>query len=665
MNIRGVCRFRMITPFIAVALLGSGAAAHMATADADIQNGALTSLTAHSGNAGMRVGPTLAAAFATSSTSPPLSLPTGGPSPVLRQIGPQEWETTVLVNDTNPGCSRTIPVGLSVADAGYHLAQSDHPLVAAGLEVPPGPMSYWFLADDERGSEVPGKTIAVEGEQTQSPTTGTAQSLTTETVQSLTFGSSCEVTVAFAGVRQVPETATLVLDQAGASSVIPLTVSRDVTLFYYLGIPAIVGGAMTILLLMLSLLIHLYGWDREKELRRFSREWLGRPVLGSGAWALNDSWATNISTGLVAVATVLSATSAANSLFPGIALDRFAVVNIVAGAIVVAAPVVFGIYYALFTAHNRGPTADATIKLPWNAAITIKVPSGANITMSGDATVQEITENPERAEVRAGCTYQIPPGSTINVQADPRAVLEAVVQHMEEAAEQEAGQTVNQDAAGPLAPVEAVTFADTSDIGVRPGIILDITAPTGTWTVQASDQLTPPAPTGQKKAAVHPPPPLIPWWWPPAPPLTAPDDVHIKYPARVEAHGGAKITVTGTADVTLPRGTVISAPRRREYTLPRERKSLEPQGTNVLVATMGMLVVANIFTMFGIGAELGVAWSLASFSEAVQPGRTFIFIGIAAVALLVFIYAKTATKTMADPQPGSSISAQAGTSFTL
>jgi hypothetical protein len=33
--------------------------------------------------------------------------------------------------------------------------------------------------------------------------------------------------------------------------------------------------------------------------------------------------------------------------------------------------------------------------------------------------------------------------------------------------------------------------------------------------------------------------------------------------------------------------------------------------------------------------------------------------------LLVVIYAVTATRTMADPQPGSSISSQAGTSFTL
>lgn len=93
---------------------------------------------------------------------------------------------------------------------------------------------------------------------------------------------------------------------------------------------------------MLSLLIPVYGWDGEK-LPQFSYCRLGRPVLGSGAWALNDNWATNISAGLVVVGTVLATTSAANSLFPGVALDRFAIVNIVAAAIVAAAPVVFGI----------------------------------------------------------------------------------------------------------------------------------------------------------------------------------------------------------------------------------------------------------------------------------------------------------------------------------
>jgi hypothetical protein len=416
----------------------------------------------------------------------------------------------------------------------------------------------------------------------------------------------------FGGLRQVPKTATLVLDQAAASSAIPLTVSRDVTLFYYLGIPAIVGGVMTLLLLMLSLRIPVYDWD-EKPLPRYSCKWLQRPILGSGAWALNDSWLTNVSTGLVLVGTVLAGTSAANSLFPGLALDRFAIVNIVAVAIVAAAPVVFGILYAWFTAANPGLIADATVKVPVDKFVRIMVPSGASITTSGDATVRGNAGN--QATVRSGCTYQIPAGSVIEVRAGVQAEA--------------------------LQAVPVMAFAGAADIGVRPGCTLAIKASVGTWTVQGSDQL------------------VLPW------PKPAPADVHIKYPAHIDVPDGAKITVTGTADVTFPPDTVIEAPRRGTYTLTKERRLLAPQGTNVLVGNMGMIIAANFITMFGIGAELGIAGVLAYFSEATQLCRVGMFCGIAVVAILVFVYAKTATRTMADPQPGSSLSAQAGTSFTL
>lgn len=141
--------------------------------------------------------------------------------------------------------------------------------------------------------------------------------------------------------------------------------------------------------------------------------------------------------------------------------------------------------------------------------------------------------------------------------------------------------------------------------------------------------------------------------------------MRITYPVQVEAPGGAKITVTGTADVSFPAGTAITAPRRRDFTVPHERHFLEPQGSNVLVASMGMLLLANIVTTFGIGAELGVAFSLAYYSEVGGLWRGLIFAGLGAVLALLITYALTATDAMADPQPGSSISAQPGTSFTL
>ena len=808
-----------VAPLFAIALLGGGSGAHMTAANHTIHRSAAQSRSirnsAQHRPAGRRT--STPDPSPTPSAVPPVP---SAPSPVLRQVGPEKWETTVLLNDTGPACQEA-------STAGYLLA-----ITSPYKSVPAD--SHYVRTEEVSPTSKPPK------------------------------GSSCQVKVTFTMLAQTPETATLVINQAGMSSSITLIVSRDVTLTYYLGIPAIAGGVMAVLLWFVSQLIKVYDWDG-KNLRRFSPKWRQRPILGSGAWALNDSWATNISTGLVVVATVLTATAAANSLFPGVALDRFAIVNIVAGAIVVAAPLVFGIRYAMFTARNPGPTADATVKLPGGAAGTIELPSGASITMTGDATVGDNAGH--QASVRAGCTYQVPPGTKIDVQAGGQAVLQAVLQAVvqavtlaamlaatktgvgrsqqainvaiEEVTEQEPVWTVAQGAARaaiqavtqadaqaaaladaqaaalavvqaagladvqaagladvqaavlavahaagltdiraaqragvqagvqaftlfvnrdairavkrvrprqaaralrravkwrmvkrravravePAVPervtgaavqavvvaaaqpvphagiaeaveaaaqavaqeadaqpgileavrqavkqqaVEAMAFPGTADIGVRPGSILKIQAPVGGWTIQASDQLIPPPPPQEQLPQPLPPAPVwAPWWWPPAPPTTTPADVHITYPASIKASGGAKITVVGTADVTFPERAVITAPRRRVYPLRQERKLLAPQGANVLVANMGMLLLANIFTMFGIGAELGIAGVLAYLSEATQFWRVAMFCGIGALALLVFVYAKTAMRTMADPQPGSSISAQAGTSFTL
>jgi hypothetical protein len=142
-------------------------------------------------------------------------------------------------------------------------------------------------------------------------------------------------------------------------------------------------------------------------------------------------------------------------------------------------------------------------------------------------------------------------------------------------------------------------------------------------------------------------------------------DVAVTYPARITAGGGAKITVTGAADMAFPKGAVISAPWREDYTLPRARKLLAPLGSEIIVANMRIMLIANCVTMLGLGAELGLGGVLAYFSEAIMTWRIVIMCAVAVVGVLVLAYAKSATRAMADPQPGSSISAQAGTSFTL
>jgi hypothetical protein len=560
------------------------------------------------------------------------------------------------------------------------------------------------------------------------------------------------VLVVFAELGQVPEAATRVADRPETSSTVTLPVTRNVTLTDYLGIPAITGAVVATLSLLLSTLF--VWWSDRKRKKTFPGwDWLQRPILGSGAWTVNDSWATNISTALVVVATVLVTTTATNSLFPGIALDRFAIVNIVAGFFVAAAPVVFGIYYSLFTARTPGLTAAATIRLPRRWPATITVPSGASITMAADATIQD--SSARWAKVRGGSTYQIPPGAKIWVLAGIQAVAQACVeevkseiadmlaragapgavlagtQTLELAIEQavahavtqsntaDAGQSADaavkqtvtavetgvrtavekvvKDAAAargrPVpqvidgvdietiiqrlaqvvqgidqSPVDTLTCSGSADIGVFPGSALQITAPTGTraiqWTIQASDVLEQPPPPPVLPARPEPLPGVqLVQVVPPTPPAT-PDAVLAQL-VLIDATGGAKVTVTGTADISLPKDAVISAPRQPCYTLPRERQLQVPQSTDVIVANFGMILTTNIFTMFGIGAELGIAGVLANFSNATGYWRFIIFVALAAVAILVILYAVTATRAMADPQPGSSISSQAGASFTL
>jgi hypothetical protein len=81
---------------------------------------------------------------------------------------------------------------------------------------------------------------------------------------------------------------------------------------------------------------------------------------------------------------------------------------------------------------------------------------------------------------------------------------------------------------------------------------------------------------------------------------------------------------------------------------------------------MGMAILAGIVTMIGIGVELGTAGVLAvGLSEASTFGRWAAFVILFVVGIFTLIYSITAIRTLADPQPGSSMSNSAGTSFTL
>jgi len=81
---------------------------------------------------------------------------------------------------------------------------------------------------------------------------------------------------------------------------------------------------------------------------------------------------------------------------------------------------------------------------------------------------------------------------------------------------------------------------------------------------------------------------------------------------------------------------------------------------------MRSLLSAAALTTFGIGTEIGLVAVLAiHFSGATAAGRITAWAISAAVAAGLVLYGATAIRALADPTPGSSLSAGPGTSFTL
>lgn len=301
------------------------------------------------------------------------SLSPSGTTGILTQAG-QAWEVQVLMDDSMPTCM-----------------------------VPAAAPAYWLQ-------------FTVPGDPVKRVLSGGKPSYQTQTAPSgSTAGSSCEVTVTFSGsaLAQVPVTAALDVDQGGTSSAITLTVSRHVTLYYYLGLPAIVGGAMAVIMLLGAIwLVRLYD-EHGHRVRRRTADWWARPLAASGAWSANDSWATNITAVTTILTTVLGVSTATAALFPGVAVDRFVIVNIVAGGIVAVAPLAFGVFYAVWTRRNPGVMADAALTLP--AASTAKLAYRSTLRLAAPAEVM----------LASGRTRQLDAGTELSVARATPIVLGA------------------------------------------------------------------------------------------------------------------------------------------------------------------------------------------------------------------------------------------------
>lgn len=764
-------------------------------------------------------------------------------SAVIAPVGADKWQTTVLLNNTGTTC----PPGSKLRANSSYLLETSRP-------------DHVFTATNV----VPVMT----GNGTKSqPNTCVA------------------VTLTFAGLSQAPESAALEFEAGQASpSSVQLTVSRPVSLLVYLVVPLVAGVAMVALLMFLILyVVRIYDWDgsrllpfrygpQERERLRPNRDFWHRTVSASGAWTVNDSWATNIATGVAVLTAVLTTTTAANSLFPGVALDRFALVTVVAGGIVTAVPLAFGILYARWIERYRGITADCLItpamKLPPGCEVTVQEdtdvtwhPMGRGLRhlLVQDQSIKLTANNSEgqlkmpRADSRwciaavsgqvslsagsavtllAGTAFRppgsppsggqqatpsrttlikavtvklpretsgapafsqwvrIPPGETVTIEDEanaphglavgtaitlPEGAIAIYAEQSPGTPEQDSRESAARKAVlldgtvtllggqetratlcspvenapagaevtlpsgvevkvsqpipdAPAAPRQPAVEAVDATVAVKVPAGAVITAPGGAvlgtaddpggWstllkaggkiqvplkstinihayggTVLAlpggsdvavagesyfkiisragaiaivGDDLVSPA----KAATGEETPGAAPQGTGPARGQSTPDkpdkpDQVLESPVYGIWSAGAKITVAGTAEVILPAQMALTAPRRDDFVLTEIRHVIVPQAGVSLVADMWLVVVAALITMFGVGAQVGVAGTLALLSDAATAGQWIMLAIIALAACFTVYYGATAIRALADPQPGSSLSGTSGSSFTL
>ncbi len=275
------------------------------------------------------------------------SVTSTSPNPGLVQTGPGQWTTTVMVDTTSPSCPGPV--------TSYWLQTISPDGMIQGTVINPDPKP--------KATATPKRTA------TPAPSASPKQSAVTASKNgsSPAPGSTCEVTVQFTGLHQTPVSAVLAIDQPGSSVSLQLTVSRAVTLLYYLCIPVIAGAALALAVVVFAMLrVKIYDPDARR-LRPWQdrRHYWSHPLTAAGAWSSNDSWATNISGGLVVVGSLLAALPVSSAaFFPGVALDRFIPVTLAVGLILAAAPLAFGILYTRWTAHDPAATADAILSLP-------------------------------------------------------------------------------------------------------------------------------------------------------------------------------------------------------------------------------------------------------------------------------------------------------------
>lgn len=221
----------------------------------------------------------------------------------------------------------------------------------------------------------------------------------------------CRVTVTFNVALTTPQSALLVLDEAGVVSSTQLSLSREVRTFEKYGVPLIFGGVMVlILLIFISFLVRITGEN-------------GLPISPGNHFFWQQEIPVSdtdiLKIGGISVATVLAtliaAAGFANSLFPGVSLSSFVILSIIFGMIVAAGPVIYELLHGSWLNRNGVYLAGVNLQLDPSNEVTIEVPSGADITLTKGS--RRVIETGADGTSPLEGTFKIPPGSSIKMKS--------------------------------------------------------------------------------------------------------------------------------------------------------------------------------------------------------------------------------------------------------
>jgi hypothetical protein len=222
----------------------------------------------------------------------------------------------------------------------------------------------------------------------------------------------CRVTVTFNVALRTPQSASLVLDEAGVVSSTHLSLSRDVRTFEKYGVPFIFGGVMVVVLLIwVGLSVRITGEDG-RVLRPTRWPFWRQPIPLSDRDLLKVG---GISVATV-LATLVAAAGFADALFPGVSLSGFVVLSIIFGMIVAAGPGVYQLFNGSWLSHNPLYLADVALEPdPGSSeAILVDVPAGAEFRVPAGASARIVNETGFDASVNE-TILEIPPGSKIEI----------------------------------------------------------------------------------------------------------------------------------------------------------------------------------------------------------------------------------------------------------